>query len=603
MSTLNKIFTFFVLISCLVLLYFAAFTKTRVIPVISLIVFSSLFIYIIFNKKSNEEFKAPKYLFKLLMLCFVIFYSLSIALMAFYSYRPMLYFILISLLTLIIFFQIISKGHVNHRIILLETLLLAFNNLISQYLFYPLYNGYRDILFHTYTVSKTVQLGHIFTATQYTNFPITHILASSLTIITKIQPEYSFIIAIMTVFLLSPIFVFYIGTKLTNNKQFGLIAALLLVSSQPFILWGTQLAPTSFCYGFMAMLIYSLFKDRSKIGWTIILIIIAITMVLSHNLGVVVTLLALTLFVLAEMIFNRHSETSERKKSSSFTFLLLFFIMSFSYWVYVTFTFFKNIINSIKPVIFADLPSISNIGASVLPHLIQYVSIAILIFLFLIYVFEVIDKKKIKATLTSKWMIPILCSSIFFLYVLNLFLNIPVASSLLIDRWALFGVFFLVLIISKPIFFLMKKGKTGLILVSFLIFTFALISSANVAYDSLPLEKNKVGTPSSVFNQQELQMGLFAKQNVNSNITTDFVYSSYLLYPLGMGNVDFTYSSLSKKHNFILVRENELKNRGLRFAGGSIKFTEILIKNEEANKKLINFNSIYDNGNSVIYEK
>jgi hypothetical protein len=482
--------------------------------------------------------------------------------------------------------------------ILFETLLVAFNNIISQYLFYPLYNGYRDILFHVYTVNKTVQLGHVIQDTQYANFPITHILASSLSILTKIPSEASFIIAILTLYLLSPIFLFYIGTKLAGNKKFGLMAALLLVSSQPFILWGTQMAPTSFAYGLMAMLIYVLFKGKTNSTWKIILIIIAITMVLSHNMGVVVTLLILSLFVFGEKIVNKYSNMTV--KNSNFNYLVLFIIISVSYWLYVAFTFFQNIVNSIKPVVFADLPSISNIGSSVLPNLIQYSSVALIIFLVLIWLIGIFDKKKFKDTLNSKWIIPILCSSIFFLYALNLVLNVPLASSLLIDRWELFGIFFVVLLISNTIFFLVKKNKAGLILVTILIFGLSFVSAANVAYDSLPLEKNKIGTPSSVFDESELQTGFFVKNNINNTITTDFVYSSYLTYVLGIVNVHDEYYSLSEKHNFIVIREKELKSRGLRFTGGSVKFTEILVKTDEINNKLNNFSTIYDNGNSIV---
>ncbi|MDI6644167.1 MAG: hypothetical protein QME14_03840 [Methanobacteriaceae archaeon] len=594
-----------IILLCLLGLFivFSFITQSKILIIIFMMIFLSYVAFIFFNTE-EKDFELPTYTLKISMLGFLILYSLSIVLIYFYSQRPLLYFILISILAVLLIFQIFSvNAYKNSKFIFLEILALGFNNIISQHIFYPLYNGYRDILFHYFVINKTVQHAHVFEGTQYFQFPFIHIFTALSNIITQISIQQVFVIILSLVFLLSLIFIYYIGTNLTKNKRFGLTCALLLACCQPFILWGTQMTPTSFSFSLMMIIVYILLNKKQSFAWSFILILFAISMVFSHNLGVIVTLIILVLMNIGDIMLKRINNDQFKIPFSNY--LGFFVVLAISYWLYLSFTFFTSFFQSLIPILLGDLPtfSISSSAARSI-NLNYYISSGILIFLVLIFMYQIFNSETYKKFIKTEWLKILLCSSVFFIFILNIIFRIPIGKSLLIDRWELFGIPFIILIATNAVFLMKKRNKIGIFFISSLIFSFSFFSAISVAYDSSPLNNDTIGTPSSVFKESELYTGYFIKKNINDSLLTDFIYSSYLIYTLEINNVIYDiYSYNGNSSTFVLIRKLELENRGLNFAGTKNgMFNEILISKNEVHN-YINYNQIYDDGSSEIYRK
>lgn len=266
--------------------------------------------------------------------------------------RPILYFLIISILGGIISIQIICSNRIeNKSLILIELLLFSFSIRYGIFYEYPSLSG-ADAYWHASFIQTILDKGFIPTydeiKTPYSLYAIYHLIVIITQQLTKLNIKDSIFTSIGFIALISPTFI-YLATKKLLDPPIGLMALLLIYTSDDLLVEGVvNFFPGTLVTSLFMLIIFLIFAHFDA-RFQFILILIVIIIILTHQLNTFVIWLTLSFFSLGIIIgsyifkFERINIQNKINKKIYHMPLLLYLVFMIFYW---TLSFSSNINSS-----------------------------------------------------------------------------------------------------------------------------------------------------------------------------------------------------------------------------------------------------------------
>jgi len=253
-------------------------------------------------------------------------------------HRPLAYFILISLLAGIIAVEILcfekGKGRSQVYLILLQIFLLSLSIRAGIFYEFPSLSG-ADSFFHASQVQYIVDTGVIPPlehSRHYAAYPVFHTVVAVTEILTSLSLKSALFLSTSLYAIISTVFVYFVGQKAAGPKV-GLMAVLLVNVFTNFILEGTiNIIPATLVTGWFMLMLYLMMSDRAKLQDRVILILLTVMIVITHQLSTFVVLVSVVALQLATMV-GRILYNAPRWVSPGFAYTLLFLVILISYWM------------------------------------------------------------------------------------------------------------------------------------------------------------------------------------------------------------------------------------------------------------------------------
>lgn len=283
--------------------------------------------------------------------------------------RPLLYFIIISILSGIVALEILfyPRNKKNICFILFQIIGIGLNLQFSELLIFPNIVGI-DPWFHQMFTLKILDTGFIPEGYSYSKLPLMHLCTGATQLITGLNYKISTMLTISFFQVSSGVFFIFLLGRYVFNKNIGLLAGLFLVTSSYFIRLGFWTIPNTIAAVLILIIVFLLFKVNIKERLIIksLAVIFMITLILTHTISAMC--MAILLFT-STIVFFIHSKKYHihKKIPVTYTIAIFFTVSMFSWWTYAS-GHLTNLLSLIKwgfsvDVFNKDLPKelISNI--------------------------------------------------------------------------------------------------------------------------------------------------------------------------------------------------------------------------------------------------
>lgn len=300
--------------------------------------------------KSNKIIRNNTNVFNTLILdiIFINIFTVSV-----YYFRPYEYvrpiWILYSILLMILILGVkIRYTKASKYICLFQIFLLVLFARATVYYQFPGPIGV-DPWYHFAFINRLIESGNIPDLGSYKDFPLFHLLISSILMLTGLTIKNSSFVMGGFIMFIPIVFIFVIGKTLFNDK-IALIGALILSISNEFSIWSFWIIPMSLGLVFFTIIIYFYIKPYN-VRFSILKLILAPTIIFTHTISTFIMLSTLFIGNIITILDNRIKNTNIRSTISN-TFVLYFFIIMIFYWITVTgwgLYFFSNSVFSDAP--------------------------------------------------------------------------------------------------------------------------------------------------------------------------------------------------------------------------------------------------------------
>lgn len=232
--------------------------------------------------------------------CFVLVFLATLAVWYFrpevYE-RPALFFVAVTLLSMVIAIQVALSRDGGGYPVLLEVILLGFALVWSQTFLYPNVIGIDPIIHEAFT-NQILATGHVPTGLEYSNFPLFHlVIAAGALLLGTGYPVAAALTVSLVQVVCVPFFVYLIGARVLRDPRAGLMGALLVVLAPENIFMGVNSIPNALTGVLLLVCLYLLLRylregDRASLLLACSFMVLAI---LTHTLTAI--FLAVVLFV------------------------------------------------------------------------------------------------------------------------------------------------------------------------------------------------------------------------------------------------------------------------------------------------------------------
>lgn len=244
--------------------------------------------------------------------------------------RPLLYFILTSLIVGFMSLRIFCHN-ISNSLFILQIILIGISVSWSQLLIYPSLLGV-DPWFHQVFTLKILDTHFIPDGYIYSKLPLFHILISLTSLITGLDYKFATIFSVsLSQIICNVLFIFLLGKFLFNNR-IGLLASLLLVVANYHINMSYWSIPNAFAVVFVLLLLYLLLKVKmyTPVLISIISILLMADIILTHSVVSMFTAIILTFYLFGSSICN--ILYSKKYTPIKMTYPILFTVSMFAWW-------------------------------------------------------------------------------------------------------------------------------------------------------------------------------------------------------------------------------------------------------------------------------
>lgn len=264
---------------------------------------------------------------------YFIFFSLSILSIYFrpdlYE-RPLIYFILMSLIVGVMALRIFCNN-ISNSLIILQVILIGISVSWSQLLIFPSLLGV-DPWYHQAFTLKILDTHFIPDGYSYSKLPLFHILITLTSLITGLDYKFATMFSVsLSQIICNVLFIFLLGKFLFNDK-IGLLASLLLVVANHHIYMSYWSIPNAFAVVFVLYLLYILLKVKmyDPVLISIISILLMVDIILTHTVVSTFTAVILTFYWFGNSVCN--ILYSKKYTPITMTYSILFVVSMFAWW-------------------------------------------------------------------------------------------------------------------------------------------------------------------------------------------------------------------------------------------------------------------------------
>lgn len=336
MNNYDKIIAMAMAFLSLILSFYLVFFASRPLYLITTAsIFISSLVWLAIRNIPILYSSMPKYspLNKILPILFFLLFTFSIFSIHWSQLylRPISYFILISSMTVIVFYEIL---YTKSSLILFQICIIGVSLAFTEaYLFTGVIGV--DPWWHQMFTLRLLSLHSIPEDMLYSRMPLFHTEIALTSMITGFNYKNASLFSITLFQIIWDIlFLFSLGS-ITFNKNIGLLASLFVTVSNFHIDRGFAPVPTTMGICFVTLILYMLFREKkeSRIEYNIIIFLVMGILILTHSLSSAI--LAVLLFIgyfsriIYNIIFKENLFVSIPLKIP-----ILFLISMFSWWIY-----------------------------------------------------------------------------------------------------------------------------------------------------------------------------------------------------------------------------------------------------------------------------
>lgn len=352
----------------------------------------------IFTKKLNigTTRKFSDSWIKLCMILFFLTYTLSILHLQIIDdmyHKSLGYYFLIGICSFLIFFiSIYDEKNVFGNLLPILVFFLSINIFFSNFIVFSegtYASG--DTHYQIYNiVLPIIGDGTIPVDESYSFFPLHQIYIASLSLLSGLNAIFLYKIATSFLYAFSSFFIYLLG-KYFIGPKFGIICMLIYIISPEIVYHATHAYQFSYALIIGIILLYIVlltipkdFKriefqnNNNKVSWTILRILLIISIVWMHQFTSAVIFGVILLFALFSILFR---ESNLNSKGLFSGFLLLFLVSMFAHWIFVSLKFSSLI--RIANIYYTSFFSVENYQASsvyvpsiIQPLMIQFLDIS-----------------------------------------------------------------------------------------------------------------------------------------------------------------------------------------------------------------------------------
>ncbi|MGA2913722.1 MAG: hypothetical protein ABSE07_09435 [Methanoregula sp.] len=546
----------------------------------------AIFIVILLSKLYKKGGKVPETLILMqpnriyFQILFVSLFALSILALYFSSYRPWYYFLLITGLFCVVFFQIFTDN-LKPSILLFEISCVMGNLIFGLQLKYPLYFGMTDIIPHLYFSKITFLSGHIIPADldfSYAWFPLYHIFIAEGMNLFGTDEKFSFIILTSLSFIVLVWAIYLLFNQITKNNQTSLLISLFFSITPVVVSYSTYVITRTLAFigfVFFLLLVHTQIQTSKWRSYAALTILFSLYLILVHQVSILQIVVLLILFIILELLINDYFVIKTK--------LLIFIIVTFSiYWLYTSIQLVGQILSKAESANTPGLSALKYEGAGLeYAYLESNISTAIIIFFVILgigYLFWAYKSKY-----PSVIGLFVLCMSLLY-FPSPLTASTFIMSTLRADRFSLLISPFFAFALATGFLFVLyilydnKISRKIALIFGLLIFFYLCFSSitGDNASDSLDLSSQQ---GRHYFTESEMRAFAFIPQFVkfNSTISSDdypsHIFEKDFFSETKTLNLPSYYATsvfelkdkFTFEKGFFILRNQELERNGLPF--------------------------------------
>jgi len=328
------------LFSAILILYLLITIGRLIYLLTGVLSFISCTIWLLIREKASLKFDSSQSNSIILVLFSIFFFLFAFSILSIqfrmnlYE-RPLIYFMLTSLMGGIIALEILFSQENHNYFILFQIIIIGLSVAWSQLLIFPSLLGV-DPWWHQMFTTKIMETHYIPHGYGYSKLPIFHLAIASGSLITGLNYKFATMLSVsLAQIICNTLFLFLLGKFLFNQKV-GLLASLMVIIANHHIFMSYWSIPNSLAAVFIPIVLYLLWKVRrdKPLHATVLSIFFMGILILTHT--VTAMCMAIILFVCWAVFTLYNILYSKTEIPISLTISLLFTVAMFGWWTYAS---------------------------------------------------------------------------------------------------------------------------------------------------------------------------------------------------------------------------------------------------------------------------
>jgi len=286
---------------------------------------------------NNPQSKNSTILYAICFFCLYIVSILSVSFRDEYYSRPLIYFVLISVMASIIASEIIYCNKKHFTLIFSQIVLLGINVSWSQLFLFPSVLGV-DPWYHSFLTNLIILKGFIPEGHSYSSLPLFHLIITETSLFSNLPYKFAAMLTVsLGMIICNAFFVYLIAESLFKNYRIGLLAALSVIIANNHIFMTYWSIPNGFAAIFILIAIFFfLFKNKYRFPFslTLLYLILFITIIFTHTITALC--LSILLFVIWLIFFIYREYQKNPANHVPLIVPISFTIAMFAWWTYAS---------------------------------------------------------------------------------------------------------------------------------------------------------------------------------------------------------------------------------------------------------------------------